>query len=94
VGLLILQLLILLRFVIFVALFYLALHVILARLIAKPDSKILWFFGLITSPLLYPVRIWYADAPPASLRLRALLFYGMLWLLAALAARIVADRIP
>ncbi len=91
---LILQLLILLRFVIFVALFYLALHAILARLIANPDSKILWFFGLITSPLLYPVRIWFgADAPPASLRRKALLFYGMLWLSAALAARIVADRI-
>jgi uncharacterized protein YggT (Ycf19 family) len=93
VALLILQLLILLRFIIFIGLFYLALHAIAARLITKPESKILEFFNIITSPLLYPVRVWFgADVPPTSLRLRALLFYGVLWLLAAVAAGIVADR--
>jgi hypothetical protein len=92
--LLILQLLILLRFIIFIALFYLALHAIVARLIANPQSKILGFFDIITSPLLFPVRRWFgANVPPTNLRLKALLFYGVLWLLAAVAAGIVADRI-
>jgi hypothetical protein len=92
--LLILRLLILLRFIIFIALFYLALHAIVARLIANPQSKVLGFFDIITSPLLYPVRMWFgANMPSADLRFRALLFYGVLWLLAAVAAGIVADRI-
>lgn len=91
---LLLQLLVLLRFILFVALFYLALHVILARLISHSENRVLWFFGVITSPLLYPVKVWFgAGAPQARLRLRALVFYGLLWILAAFAARIVADRL-
>jgi hypothetical protein len=41
----------LLRFLCFMAVFYLALHKIVARLSRKPGSKLLWFFGVLTTPL-------------------------------------------
>ena len=40
-----LQLLVLVRFLCFVAVVYLGLHIIFSRLISRPDSKILWFFS-------------------------------------------------
>ena len=46
-----LQLLVLVRFLCFVAVVYLGLHIVFSRLISKPDSKILWFFSIITLPL-------------------------------------------
>jgi hypothetical protein len=39
-----LQLLVLVRFLCFVAVIYLGLHIVFSRLISKADSKILWFF--------------------------------------------------
>ena len=86
-----LRLLVLLRFLIFVALVYLSLHVLLARLIAKPESKLLWFFSILTTPLVRPVRAWRAaDASAAQLRSAALVFYGALWLVILLLTEMVA----
>jgi hypothetical protein len=63
------------------ALFYLALHKIVSRFSQKPNSKLLWFFSVVTAPLTRPVRAW--SMPSASddqLLSRSLLFYGFLWL--------------
>jgi hypothetical protein len=72
----------LLRFLCFVAVVYLALHWTVRRLSVKPDSKLLWFFSVVTSPLTAPIK---ARMKPAttddSILSVSLLFYGVLWLL-------------
>ena len=76
------RILLLLRFLCFMALVYLALHAILARLISKPDSKVLWFFSVITDPLTRPVRSRLRrDASPSLALLIALVLYGAIWML-------------
>jgi hypothetical protein len=85
-----LQLLVLIRFLCFVAVIYLGLHIIFSRLISRPDSKVLWFFSVITSPLTWPVRTWIApNVDEPRLRLTALVIYGLLWLIVVL----VTDRV-
>ena len=79
------RLLLLLRFISFMALVYLALHLLFSRLISTRDSKTLWFFSVLTGPLTRPIRAWI---PPGALESRlhyvALVFYGMLWMLVIL----------
>jgi hypothetical protein len=63
------------------AVIYLALH-LLACHSAKPTSKVLWFFSVITAPLTRPIRKWLL--PSASERRRltvALVIYMLLWIL-------------
>jgi len=85
------QILFLARFLCFMALFYLALHKIVARLSQKSDSKLLWFFGVLTAPLMRPVRGWIMPgASEDQLLSRALLFYGALWVCLAVLGRILA----
>ena len=55
------RLLVLIWFVAYMAAIYLALHIILARFITAPESRLLWFFSVITTPLTSPVR---AVLPP------------------------------
>lgn len=77
-----LSLLVLVRFLCFVAVVYLGLHIIFSRLISRPDSKVLWFFSVVTLPLTWPVRTWLVPkATESHLRLTALLVYGLLWTL-------------
>lgn len=72
------------------ALFYLALHKIVARLSQKPNSKLLWFFGVLTAPLMRPVRGWIMPgASEDQLLSRALLFYGVLWICFIVIGRIL-----
>ena len=86
------QILFVARFLCFMALFYLTLHKIVARLSQKPNSKLLWFFGVLTAPLMRPVRGWIMPgATEAQLLSRALLFYGILWLCLAVLGRIMAN---
>lgn len=85
-----LQLLVLLRFLCFVAVIYLGLHIIFSRLISRADSKVLWFFSVLTLPLIWPVRTWIApNASEPRLRLTALIVYGLVWLIVLL----VTDRV-
>lgn len=87
-----LRLLVLARFLCFVAIVYLGLHVLFSRLISKPDSKVLWFFSVLTLPLTWPVRTWLApDASESRLRSRALIFYGALWVLIFIVTEMVAE---
>ena len=70
------------------AVFYLALHKIVARLSQK-HSKLLWFFSVLTAPLIRPVRAWVMpDASDDQLLSRALLFYTLLWLVFIVIGRI------
>lgn len=85
------QILFVARFLCFMALFYLALHKIAARLSRKPKSKLLWFFGVLTAPLMRPVRGWtMPGVKEGQLLSRALIFYGVLWLCLAALGRIIA----
>lgn len=89
----VLRLLVLLRFLCFVALVYLTLHVIFARLISRPESKVLWFFSVVTSPLTWPVRTWLApSASESRLRLTALFLYGLLWVLVLVLMNVAVPR--
>lgn len=89
-----LRLLVLARFICFVALVYLALHALFSRLISKPDSKILWFFSILTLPLTRPVQRWLAaDADESRLRSAALFFYGALWLVVVILTEMVAGTL-
>lgn len=71
------------------AVFYLGLHKIVARLSQKPNSKLLWFFSVLTAPLIRPVRAWVMPGTSEEQLLsRALLFYALLWLLFVVIGRI------
>jgi len=84
----------LLRFLCFVAVVYLALHKIIARLSRKPDSKLLWFFSVVTAPLTRPVRTWLAPgATEDRIVSAALIFYAVLWLFVVLAAQFFTGAI-
>lgn len=89
-----LQLLVVVRFLCFVAVIYLGLHVVFSRLISRSDSKILWFFSVITLPLTRPMRGWFAPGTPESrLRFVALIFYVGLWVLLLVATKIVESTL-
>ena len=86
-----LQVIVLFRFVCFIALFYLMLHILVSRVIKRTDHKVLWFFSVLTDPLTRPVRAWVAASlPEQRVRWMALIFYGMLWLVAVALTRLVA----
>ena len=75
------QILFLARFLCFMAMFYLALHKLVARLSKKPDSRLLWFFGVLTAPLIRPVRALLGPGGSENQLLTKSLFaYGLLWL--------------
>ena len=89
-----LPLLVLVRFLCFMAVIYLGLHIIFSRLISRADSKILWFFSILTLPLTWPVRAWVAPGIPESrLRFAALVFYVVLWVFLLVATEMVASTL-
>ena len=72
------------------ALFYLALYKIVMRLTRKPNSKLRWFFAVLTAPLMRPVRRWIMPgASEDQLLSRAMLFYGVLWVCFVVIGRIL-----
>lgn len=82
------QIVLLLRFFCFMAVFYLALHKIVARLSRKPESKLLWFFGVLTAPLTLPVKRYSSpDATDDQIVSYSLIFYGLLWMVLIFAGR-------
>jgi hypothetical protein len=75
------QILFLARFLCFMAMFYLAMHKLVARLSKKPGSKLIWFFGVLTAPLTRPVRALLGQGGSENeLLTKSLFFYGLLWL--------------
>jgi hypothetical protein len=89
-----LRVLFVLRFVAFMGVVYMTLHVLIAPLIHKPDSKIAAFFAVLTSPLMRPVR---ALAPPGTaesrLRLFTLAALVGLWLVIASATAVLSRSV-
>jgi hypothetical protein len=72
------------------ALVYLGLHKLIVRMTRKPESKLRWFFGVLTEPLTHPVRsLFGAGASHDALLTRSLIFYGLLWLCLVVIGRIV-----
>ena len=72
---------ILLWFLAYMSVIYLGLHLIVSRFARSPESRLLWFFSIVTGPLTRPVHaVVPADANPTRVRLVALLVYGVLWL--------------
>ncbi len=60
---------------------YLLLHMIFARLITSPGSQVMWFFSVVTGPLVRPVRaVVPAGTSEARLRAIALAAYVGLWI--------------
>jgi hypothetical protein len=91
----VLQLVVLLRFICFIPLFYLMLHILVSRIITRPEHKVLWFFSVLTGPLTRPVRVWLSgDVPEQRLRWIALMFYGVLWLVAVALTRLISGPSP
>ena len=69
----------------FMACVYLALHIAAARL-TRPDSSLLWFFGVVTGPLTRPIRsVLPAGASESRVRLVSLGVYLLLWIVARVA---------
>ena len=65
----------------FMACVYLALHIVFARLVARPDSPVLWFFAVVTGPLTRPIRaLLPRGTPERRVRALALGVYLVLWL--------------
>jgi uncharacterized protein YggT (Ycf19 family) len=60
---------------------YLGLHIAVARLVRRPDSPVLWFFGVVTSPLTRPIRaLLPPGTPERRIRVIAFAVYLVLWL--------------
>ena len=72
-------------FLAYMATIYLALHIAVARLTRTPDSRLLWFFSVITGPLTRPVRAVLPPGTPEA-RVRVVALFASLALL--LGARI------
>ena len=82
------RVMLLLRFLCFIAVFYLALYKIVVRLSRKPNSKLLWFFGVLTAPLTMPVKRYSSpDSNDNQIVTYALIFYALLWLVLVIAGR-------
>ena len=83
----------LLRLVAFIAVFYLALHMVVARRSRKPGSKLLWFFEVLTAPLTrFASRFAAPGTSPERLRGLALAGAIALWLAIVVAEKIVVGR--
>jgi hypothetical protein len=84
------RILILLRFLCFMAVVYLALHAIVRRCVSKSDSRLLWFFSVLTDPLTRPVRSRLrGDNNGQQVLLISIAVYCALWLCLVLAGRLM-----
>jgi hypothetical protein len=73
--------LMLLAFLGYMAVIYLALHIAAAHFTKSPASRLLWFFSVVTRPLIWPVRIALPSGTPESrLRYLALGLCVVIWL--------------
>jgi len=88
-----LRLLLLARFLAFLAIVYLLLDLLAARLFTKPGSKVRGFFALVASPLTRPVRSFLPeDATEGQVRGTALGVVVLVWAVLALVLRSLAPR--
>jgi hypothetical protein len=78
----------------FMAWIYLGLHMLFARVIGRSDSPVLWFFSVVTGPLIRPVRALVGPgAPEPRVRAIAFVMYIGLWLVTrVLFAQLIGAR--
>jgi hypothetical protein len=68
-------------FAFFMACVYLALHILVVRVVRRPDSPVLWFFAVVTGPLVRPLRaLLPPGTPEPRVRAIALAAYATGWL--------------
>jgi uncharacterized protein YggT (Ycf19 family) len=74
------KLVLLVRFIAFLAFAYLLLDLLVSRLIRNPQSKVRGFFALIASPMTRPVRSFLPpSATDGQVRFAALGLVGAIW---------------
>lgn len=82
------KLLLLVRFVAFLAFVYLLLDLLVSRLVRNPQNRVRGFFALVASPLTRPVR---AFLPPTAsddqVRFAALGLVAAVWIVVVLVSR-------
>jgi uncharacterized protein YggT (Ycf19 family) len=79
------RLILLISFVAYMAALYVGLHIVVARFSKSPGSRMLWFFSVLTAPLLRPLRaVLPAQVTEAQLRYVTLAACIALWLAARL----------
>lgn len=82
------KLVLIVRFIAFLAFVYLLLDLLVSRLIRDPSSKVRGFFALVASPLTRPVRSFLPQgASDDQVRGAALGLVGLVWAIVALASR-------
>jgi uncharacterized protein YggT (Ycf19 family) len=82
------KLILMVRFIAFLAFVYLLLDLLVSRLIRNPQSKVRGFFALVASPLTRPVRSFLPpSATDDQVRLAALGLVGLVWAAVVLVSR-------
>jgi uncharacterized protein YggT (Ycf19 family) len=90
VYVLVYRLLVVLWFCAYMAGIYLLIHIVVARLVRSPESRLLWFFSVVTGPLTRPVRaLLPPGTPEARVRVVTLVVLAAVWL----ATRVVLARL-
>ena len=80
-------------FIAYMSVIYLALHMVVARFNRNPQSLLLWFFSVLTTPLIWPVRaVLPPGTPERRVRLIALGAWLGLWLLTRLVFWAIGTR--
>lgn len=82
------KLLLLVRFIAFLAFVYLLLDLLVSRLVRNPESRIRGFFALVASPLTRPIRSFLPpSATEDQVRLAALGLVCVVWAAVVLLSR-------
>lgn len=80
-------------FIAYMSVIYLALYLVVVRFSRNPHSLLLWFFTVLTTPLIWPVRaVLPPGMPERRVRLIALGAWLGLWLLTRLAFWAIGTR--
>ena len=88
-----LRILVLFRLIAFIGVLYMALHILVARFSRKPESRLLWFFEVLTGPLTRTVARFAAPGtPPARLRWLAFGACALIWVATIVAVENLAGR--
>ncbi len=75
------RLLLLISFVAYMTAIYVALHIVVARFSRTPQSRLLWFFSVLTDPLTRPIgRLLPAGLTESQLRYVTLAACVVIWL--------------
>jgi hypothetical protein len=79
------RLILLTSFIAYMAAIYVTLHIVVARFSKSPGSRLLWFFSVLTAPLMRPLRaVLPAHVTEVQLRYVTLAACVALWLVTRL----------